>query len=379
MLRIGLVGLGNIGQTYAQLLQSGRIKRARLAAVVSRTTDNALAVPHFSDYQALLAANLVDAVLVATPTMLHPQMGQQVVDAGLHLLMEKPLAMSVGQAAAVIRHTPAQIKFAVMLNQRFHPHYQALYNQIHSGAIGEIMRVAWTLTAWSWPDIYYQVSDWRGTWPGEGGGLLINQCIHNLDVLQWLTGLPSKVSAIAGFGKYHAIDVEDEFTATLTYANGAMGVIVASSGEAPGVNQLDIVGERGMLRFDGNSLTRWQSDTSVRDHCRNTHEMFGMPSYEVDVVDVSGAMPARGQHAVVLQNFIDAVLDDSPLATPATAGLNSLHLANGILLSAWSSEPVNLPLDAQRYEAALQQRIAQSSLRDPVARDVQIDMAKSFR
>jgi len=360
------------------MVQDGLVGRVALTAVSSRTADTQHSVPHFVDYRALLDSDLVDAVLIATPTMLHPEMWAQVCKKGMHVLVEKPLAMSVAQAEAMIASASDSAKHAVMLNQRFHPQYAKIRELLTEGAIGEFTRLSWTMTAWYRPDIYYQVSDWRGTWPGEGGGLLINQCIHNLDVLQWLVGLPASVSAVAGFGKHHAIEVEDEFSATLTYVNGATGVIVASSGEAPGVNQLDIVGDRGMLRFDGDTLKLTQSQQSVAEHCRETSDMFGMPEFETQTLEVSDAV-ATHQHAHVLQNFVDACLDGAPLVTPAEEGLASLQLANSILLSAWSGEPVDLPLDAKRYESALQKRIAASSLRTPALRKASVDMNKSFR
>lgn len=376
-LRLGLVGLGNIGRTYVDLIQSGQVQRVALAATASRAGAAIDGVPHYSDYRAMFASKQIDAALIATPTMLHPAMAAAAAAQGLHVLMEKPLAMSVAQAGDMIRQMPSRLRFAVMLNQRFHPHYRALYALLQDDAIGEIRRVAWTMTAWYRPDIYYQMSDWRGTWAGEGGGLLINQCVHNLDVLQWLTGLPRQVSAIAGFGKHHAIDVEDEFTAVLTYANGATGTVTASSGEAPGINQLDIIGDRGMLRFDGVALTHWRADQSVAEHCRDTNEMFGMPGFTSEVVAVVDN--SRSQHAQVLQNFVDSVRGGASLATPAEAGLDCLHLANGILQSAWDAAPVALPLDAQRFERALQARIANSGLRTPRDLDAQIDMDQSFR
>jgi predicted dehydrogenase len=378
-LRLGVVGLGNIGQQHIGLVQSQQVQRVELTAVSSRANSDTYGVPHFSDYQKLLGSGLVDAVLIATPTMLHPAMGKQALEQGLHVLMEKPLAMSVGQAQTMLDQIRPKQKFAVMLNQRLHPYYGEMKSLIDRGAIGKLTRVSWTMTAWYRPDVYYQVSAWRGTWPGEGGGLLINQCIHNLDILQWLTGLPTQVSAVAGFGKYHNIEVEDEFTAMLSYANGATGVVVASSGEAPGINQLDIVGDRGMLRFDGESIALWHSDDSVLDHCRSTDEMFGMPEFQRETVAVDGSLTAESQHALVLQNFIDSVLDDTPLLTPGREGLASLQLANSILLSAWSQAPVALPLDADLFEEHLQERIGSSSLRVPASRDVDIDMNKSYK
>lgn len=381
--RVGVIGLGNIGATHCQLLSDNKVLGAVLAAVASPSmrTERAkqYAVPFFTDFRELLSSGLVDAVLIATPTYSHSEITALACAAGLHVLVEKPLAMSVGQADKLLASAQADKKFAVMLNQRFHPHYLEMKALLEAEAIGRVTRLAWTMTAWYRPDVYYQVSPWRGTWPGEGGGLLINQCIHNLDILQWLVGLPQDISAVAGFGKFHNIEVEDEVTATLQFASGATGVLIASSGEAPGINQLDIVGDKGMLRFDGETLKLWRSKVSVSEHCLETSEMFGMPQFEEQIVDVSSQVEAGNQHAAVLQNFVAAIVDDAPLLTPAAEGLASLQLANGMLLSAWTQAQIQLPLNAVLYEQELQQRISAGALREPSSREVNIDMDASFR
>ncbi|MEM7019832.1 MAG: Gfo/Idh/MocA family oxidoreductase [Pseudomonadota bacterium] len=377
--RLGVIGLGNIGLQHIKNVVSGAVKRAEVAGISSRQvpTNKLLdGIPHYSDYQTMLQSGQVDAVLIASPTMLHQEMGEAACEAGLHIIMEKPLGMSVAEAQSLINAAADKQRFAVMLNQRCHPAYRRIKEIIDEGQLGEFQRIHWSMTAWYRPDIYYRVSDWRGTWPGEGGGLLINQCIHNLDILQWLVGLPNKVSSIVGFGKYHEIDVEDEVTAMFSYDNGATGVLVASSGEAPGINQLDIVGDKGTLRYDGTTLTLSTTEQNVTEHCRNTQEMFGMPNFQQSSIDTNEPV---NQHAIILQNFVDAILDGVPLITPATEGVASIELANAILLSAWQDESVTLPIDADVYQQVLDEKIRQSSLRKPETLDVQIDMGKSFR
>ena len=376
--RIGIIGIGNIGQQHAKLLSGGVIDGAELSAVCGRGGDLGapFGVPCFPDHQALIESGLVDAVLIATPTQSHPEIGFAALKEGLHVLMEKPLAMSIGEAQGLVSAAPEQSRFAVMLNQRFHPAYARIKTLLDEGRLGPLQRFAWTMTGWYRPDVYYKVSKWRGTWPGEGGGLLINQCIHNLDVLQWLVGMPSEVFAVAGFGKYHEIDVEDEVTATLRFANGLTGAVTASSGEAPGINQLDLVGDLGTLRFDGERVRLYASAQSVADHCANTLDMFGMPEFTEH--PIQPAEPVD-QHGAVLRNFVHAIARGEPLATPAAAGLPSIELANAMLLSAWRGQAVALPLDAEAYEATLQRKIASTSLRQPAAIQANIDMAKSYR
>ena len=376
--RIGIIGLGNIGRQHAELLSGGSVEGAELGAVCGRGGDLGapFGVPCFPDHQALFASGLVNAVLIATPTQSHPEIGRAALEQGLHVLMEKPLAMSVGQARELISAASERSRFAVMLNQRFHPAYGRIKALLDEGRLGPLQRFAWTMTSWYRPDVYYKVSSWRGTWPGEGGGLLINQCIHNLDVLQWLVGLPGEVFAVAGFGKYHEIDVEDEVTATLRFADGLTGTVTASSGEAPGINQLDLVGDLATLRFDGERIRLYASAESVAEHCQRTLDMFGMP--EITEQAIQPDEPVN-QHQAVLQNFVNAIARGEPLATPAVAGLPAVELANAMLLSAWRDQVVSLPLDAEAYESALQRRIASASLREPAALQANIDMAKSYR
>lgn len=377
MVRFAVVGTGNIGQQHINLLRSGHIEGATLAATVSRSGQSAgISVPHFTSLEALLDAQCCDAVLIATPTMDHVNAARLAARRGLHVLLEKPIAMSVGQSQTLIDEIPEGIQFAVMLNQRFHPAYAAIKKLLDEGRIGTIQRYTWTMTAWYRPDVYYKVSRWRGTWPGEGGGLLINQCIHNLDIIQWLFGLPGKISAKVAFGRYHDIDVEDEVTAMMGYESGSVGLLQASSGEAPGINRLEIIGDTGVISWNDTELTVQQADQSVSEHCATTREMFGMPSFTSQTVDLASGV---NQHAQVIQNFVDALTKGSSLLTPAKEGLGSLQLANAMLLSQWDDKPVALPIDIQRYEQLLSERIASSALREAQDIEVKIDMEKSYR
>ena len=375
--RFGVLGTGNIGKQHIALLRSGDIHGAVLTATGSRSGEAVdSTVPHFQTLDALLDAKLCDVLLIATPTMSHVEAAQSAMDRGLHVLLEKPLAMSVLQSQSLIDNAPTNIHFSVMLNQRFHPAYATLKRLLDEGVIGDIQRYSWTMTSWYRPDIYYQVSSWRGTWPGEGGGLLINQCIHNLDILQWLFGLPESLVSNVAFGRYHQIDVEDEATAVLRHHKGMTGLLQASSGEAPGINRLEIIGDHGSLTWNDSQIILSKSDQSVSEHCATTHEMFGMPSFSHEAV----ALPeSTNQHAQVLQNMVDTVAGKDQLLTPATEGIGSLQLANAILLSEWTGESVNLPIDAARYELLLSKKIEGSRLREPADTEVEINMEKSFR
>lgn len=374
-IKICIVGLGNIGKEHAKLLQSEAVPKGELTAVCARQSDIE-GVAHFTDFNAMLAAKVCEVIVIATPTFDHPQKAITALQAGYHVLIEKPIAMSVAQARRVEDAVSEDRICGVMLNQRYHPVFAKIKSLLAEDAIGPVMRYQWTMTAWYRPDIYYQVSAWRGTWPGEGGGLLINQCIHNLDVLQWWLGLPIAIEARVGFGKYHDIEVEDEVSAYFAHEGGVTGTLVASSGEAPGINALDIVGDRGMLRYDGEALTIWQRTDSVAADRAQTRNMFDVPEFEVATVEIESV---SSQHAMVFNDFLDAVESGAELMTPISEGFGSIELANGILLSAWHGDRVTFPLDATAYEQALQRKIESSSLRTPLDVQVQVDMEKSYR
>jgi predicted dehydrogenase len=378
-IRLGVIGLGNIGKQHVAQIGSGGIERCSITALASRQPSELaqeIGARHFTDYRKLVDSGLCDAVLVATPTHSHREVGAYVLQAGLHLLMEKPLGLSVAEGEQLLSCRQQEQVFALMLNQRTDPTFLKMKTVIDAGHLGELRRVQWTMTNWFRPEVYFQVSDWRATWRGEGGGLLVNQCIHNLDILQWLVGMPNRVTGFCGFGKYHEIEVEDEATAYLEYDNGVTGVFIGSTGESPGVNQLDIVGDGGMLSFDGDHLVLQENSPATSQFNRESLDMFGQPETSRDNII---SWDSVNQHAILLENFVAAILDGAELIAPAATGLNSLALANGILWSAWTGESIALPLDSAGYQQALQQKIAGSQLRTPADIEVKVDMGESYR
>ncbi|MFT5033361.1 MAG: putative dehydrogenase [Bermanella sp.] len=377
--RLGVIGLGNIARQHIQNVQCGAVTDCVVSAVCSRTLPDDLpeGATHFSDYEAMISSGQCDAVLVASPTLYHKEMGLAVLKAGLHLLMEKPLALSNAEAEMLIAaKQPGQI-FALMLNQRCAPVFKKMKALIESDELGEIKRTHWTMTNWFRPEVYFSVSDWRATWKGEGGGLLVNQCIHNLDIFQWLCGLPETVRGFCSMGKYHSIEVEDEATAYFNYANGASGTFVGSTGESPGFNRLEIVGDKASLTYDGKRLHLHKNTPATSAFCRETRDMFGQPG--VIVLDITPDDTPVNQHADILNNFVSAIKRDEPLIAPAEEGLKSLGLANAILMSHWQGESVACPPDSAAYQNLLDAKISGSSLRKKQDIQVKIDMDKSYR
>ena len=377
--RLGVIGLGNIARQHIDNIRSGQVADCEIAALCSRSNSSLageLDVPHFSDVDSLVASGCCNAVLIATPTFHHYEAGARALQAGLHVMMEKPIGLSVKEGEDLLALQGEGQVFALMLNQRTDPLFLAMHDLISCGALGEITRTHWTMTNWFRPEVYFQVSDWRATWRGEGGGLLLNQCIHNLDILQWLCGMPASVQAFCHFGRYHDIEVEDEVTGYFEYSNGASGVFIGSTGEAPGVNRFDIIGDRGSLNFDGERLWHTQNEPATSDYTRNSRDMFGMPG-----LTTGDITPGRevNQHARVLENFTAAILRGEQLIAPAADGLASLALANAMLLSAWQDQRIDFPLDSSAYQSELNRRLATSSLRVKADIKANIDMDASYR
>lgn len=377
--RLGVIGLGNIAQQHINNIVNRAVINCAVKAICARTKPQQTNLPeaiYFTDFRSLIDSGLVNAVLIATPTFSHFDIAAYALSRNIHVMLEKPITLSSYQGEKLIALANEQTKFALMLNQRTDPTYVKIKQIVDSGVLGEIQRTHWTMTNWFRPEIYFQVSDWRATWKGEGGGLLVNQCIHNLDIYQWICGMPEKVTAFCEFGKYHNIEVEDEVSAFFRYENKATGVFVASTGEAPGVNRFDIIGDTGSVHFDSGRLTQKLSQQSTAEYNRNTENMFGMPdSVETEIV----VTETVNQHAVVMNNFVNAILFDEPLMVTASMGLGSLDLANAMLLSTWQNSAVDVPLDRHAYQQVLEEKVASSSLRKKSGQQANVDMNASYR
>jgi predicted dehydrogenase len=362
--RLGLIGLGGMGQFHAANILAGKIGRLELTAVADKDEARCARFPHqqtFPSISEMAASGSVDAVLIATPHYQHTPIALDAIRAGLHVMVEKPIAVHKADAERLLAEPirPGQI-VAAMFNQRTDDYYIQIRELMRSGELGEVRRVNWIITDWFRTCRYYSQGGWRATWAGEGGGVLLNQCPHNLDLLQWLCGMPIRVRAFCNFGRYHPIEVEDDVTAYLEFANGATGVFITSTGEAPGTNRLEIAAERGRVVYEGNRISFLRNEQPMSEFSRTAAEPFSAPAKQ------ERSVPAKdhgGQHVAILQNFVSAILDRSPLIAPVAEGIHSLELANAMLLSAWTGETVTLPLDSRRYEDLLKRKIAESSAR----------------
>jgi predicted dehydrogenase len=378
--RIGVIGLGIQGSYHMALFGEGKIKRAEVTAVCDIEPARLAPYAHlktFTSSEALIRSGAVDAVLIATPHYDHTTIGIDALQHGLHVLVEKPISVHVADAQRLIAaHTDPRLVFAAMFNQRTDPKYIKTRRLIASGELGEIRRVQWTITDWFRPEAYYASGGWRATWRGEGGGVLLNQCPHNLDLLQWICGMPVKMLAFCRFGKYHDIEVEDDVTAYFEYPNGATGVFITTTGEAPGTNRLEIAGDRGKVVLEGGKITFTRTEMPVREFSRVNKATFGRPDvWHIEIPAPAGNGP---QHAGITQNFVDAILDAAPLIAQAEEGIHSLELANAMLYSTFLGRAVDLPLDAAGYEAQLKQLIATSRFEKKTVAAGPTDVRTSF-
>jgi len=379
MIRFGIVGLGNIGKVHVANLAAGKVRGGCLTSICSRRPPS-IEIPNdvriFDDVDAMLDSGEVDAVIVATPHFSHRALGEKVLRRGLHLMMEKPLAATKHDAERLLQ-VPRQDgqQFGVMLNLRVHPQMQRIKGLLDGGQLGELQRAQWTITNWFRSEAYYASSEWRATWKGEGGGVLINQALHNLDLLQWFFGMPMSLQAFCRFGNDHDIEVEDQVTSFLEFPNGASGVFSTSTGEAPGVNRLEIAGTKGLILLEADTLTVQRNAVDSNEFSRTSKNAFGTPDTTQEVFP---AGEDNLSHSGVLSNFADAAQGKAGLLTDAREGLMSVELANAMVYSAWTERPVILPLDSAAYESALKEKIATSTPRDRIIREATIDMEESY-
>ncbi len=361
-IRLGIAGLGSMGNGHARKILAGAVPRMKLVAVADPVSDLSGFGPEvegFTSSEEMIRSGKIDAVLIVTPHFSHTSLGIAALEQGLHVLVEKPISVHKADAERLIaaHKNPKQV-FAAMFNMRSLPPYQKLRSLIQSGELGEIQRINWIITTWFRSDAYYKSGGWRATWEGEGGGVLLNQCPHNLDLLQWLFGMPTRLRAHCRLGRYHNIEVEDEVTAYLEYANGATGVFITSTGEAPGTNRLEISADRGRIILENNTIQWARTEVPVGEYCRTTENRFGGPG--VWNVEIPVANDDHNQHVNIIRNFAEAILDGVPVIAPGADGLQSVELANAMLMSQFLDQAIEMPLDGAAYERMLEKKICES-------------------
>lgn len=379
--RIGVVGLGNMGSSHVKNILEGKVPNGVIGAVCDIDEAKLAKYPNLKTYKdsaEMIRSGDVDAVILATPHYFHTTIGIDALNNGIHVLTEKPISVHKADAQRLIdaHNAHPELVFAAMFNQRTDPHYIKIKELVEKGELGTIRRTNWIITDWFRTEAYYRSGGWRATWAGEGGGVLLNQCPHNLDLFQWICGMPTAVTAIGGIGKYHDIEVEDEVTALFEYGNGATGVFVTTTAEAPGTNRLEIVGDKGKLVNEGGSLKFVRNETPMDEFSKTTSSSFGRPEVWNIEIPVNG----RGeQHVGIMKNFVNAILKGDKLIAPAEEGINSVEMANAMLYSLMTGQRVELPMCAAKYEEHLKGLIANSKFQKKgTVADGNVDMSSSF-
>ncbi len=364
-LKVAIIGIGNMGSAHAKHILEGKVKDMELVAVCDNdpaklewATENLPGVAQFSDYHALLDAHVCDAIVIATPHYDHPVIAIEGFEKGYHVLSEKPAGVYTKKVREMNEVAAKSGKaFALMFNQRTNPLYQKAREMVQDGTIGQPKRLVWIITNWYRTQTYYDSGAWRATWAGEGGGVLLNQCPHNLDLWQWIFGMPKSINAKCTVGKYHDIEVEDDVTITAEYENGASACFITTTGEFPGTNRLEISGDKGKMVIEGKTLTFYKLETAEREFCVTSKKAFDKIPFTVEEITVEDTGTA---HVGILQNFTNHILYGEELLSSGYEGINGLTISNAAFLADWTGKEITLPMDEDLFYEELQKRIKTS-------------------
>lgn len=368
IVRIGIIGIGNMGSAHALAIFQGKVKGLILTAVCDidegrlewANTTFGEEVSLYSDYNLLLSSGLVDAILIATPHSLHPIIAIEGFASNLHVLTEKPAGID---ALHVRRMNDAANEsgkvFSIMYNQRTNPLFNKLKKIVEGGELGEMKRFIWIISNWYRTQAYYDSAKWRASWKGEGGGVLLNQCPHNLDIWQWITGMPIRIRAFCKYGHYHNIAVEDDVTILAEYANKATAVFITSTGEYPGTNRIEFSGTKGKAVIEDGILKIFRLGKDERDICYNSKE--GFPNIDMECEEYTQQGSENG-HVGILQNFTNAILDGEALLAPGIDGIHGLSISNAAHMSDWMDIWVDLPMDEDLFSQMLYKKQANEEI-----------------
>ncbi len=352
-IKLGIIGLGNMGHAHIKNITEGLCPSVELAAIcdildepMAAAKEMAPDVPAFKDAVEMLDSGLINAVLVAVPHYDHPRYAIEAFRRGIHVMIEKPAGVYAKQVREMNEEADkAGVKFGIMFNQRTNPLYRKAREIVSGGELGERKRLVWIVTNWYRTQAYYDSGSWRATWNGEGGGVLLNQAPHNLDLWQWIFGMPKRIRAFSSVGKYHNIGVEDDVTIYGEYEDGATAVFITTTGEAPGTNRLEISGDRGKIVIEGGKLKWWKLKTPERELCFTSKKGFLSPDTEYEEFSEK---PPKG-HPEVLEAFARGILYGEELIADGREGINSLSISNAAYLSQWTNGFADIPTDEELF------------------------------
>ena len=346
-IKFGIIGFGNMGRTHAKNVFEGKVPKMELSAICDISEARAKeakelypSVSVFENATDLFKSGICDAVIIAVPHYDHPSLVKEAFEHNLNVITEKPAGVYTSQVLEMNEAAEKSDKlFGIMYNQRTNPMYQKIRNMVKSGELGHIKRISWTITTWYRPQAYHDSGTWRSTWKDEGGGALINQNPHQLDLWQWMFGMPDKVTSFVSYGKYYDIEVEDDVTAFLEYENGTTGTYITSTGETPGTNRLEIACDMGRIIVENEKMIFERNVISEREHNEKNTEPFAQPECWKCEIPVSGI---GEQHVGILKDFADSLINKTPLLAPGKEGINGLTISNAIHYSSWINKTVDI-------------------------------------
>ncbi len=366
-IRLGVAGIGNMGTAHIKKVINGKCPEFTVTAVADMNTERFAPLKEicgedlacFDNAMDMLDSGLIDACIIATPHYDHCKLAIACMERGIHVMLEKPAgvyAKEVRQMNAVADAHP-EVVFGMMFNQRTNHIYRKVKELIDSGKYGQIRRTNWIVTDWYRSQVYYDSGSWRATWAGEGGGVLLNQCPHQLDLWQWMCGMPVKVHGHLLYGKWHDIEVEDDVTAYVEYENGATGVFISTTGDGCGSNRLEIQMDKAKIIALEDKLELYEFDVSVPEFDKTNTRPFGHPNATYCEVETDGE---NLQHVAVLNAWAGAILRGESLIANGKEGVNGLTISNAIHLSSWLDKTITLPMDDELFHQELSKRIATS-------------------
>ncbi len=382
-IRVGIVGIGNMGSSHLKNYKKGEMPEIEITAVCDIKEERLQwaekefpEIARFDCYDKMLESGLCDAVLIAVPHYDHPPMAIKAFEKGLHVMTEKPAGVYTKQVREMNEAAAkTDTSFGIMYNQRTNPMYRKAREIVKSGEYGELRRVNWIITDWFRTQSYYNSGGWRATWSGEGGGVLLNQCPHNLDLWQWICGMPNKIKAVCRVGQWHDIEVEDDVTIYAEYPNGASGVFITTTGDCPGTNRLEITLDRAKLICEDNKLRMYVSEHASSEIIIKSEEGFASIGGEWVDVELEGE---NNQHVGVMNAFAANILRGEELIAKGEEGINGLTISNAAFLSSWLDKTVHLPIDEDLYYEELEKRIKSSKAKTNVVEKVNEDMSSTY-
>ncbi len=376
MLKIGIIGFGALGSFYARMIsKEHRVEGLALGAICdidpAKREQARQLYPDACVYESIdqvLLDKKCDFISIAVPHYLHPALTIQALEAGMPVVVEKPAGIVpkyVKEMNAVADKHP-QVPFGIMLNQRTNPIFKRVHEITSSGELGRLRQFVWVSRQFR-TQKYYDSGSWRATWGGEGGGVLVNQAPHQIDLMQWMFGMPERVFATTNMGFRRNIAVENDVCAQFVYSNQATGVFITCTHDIMGEDRLTAVYDRGRIRVldsrrleierlvdDEEKLGTEYSDEALND-LRKMNKL-----YTTEIIEKENDPFANSEHAKLFKAFVDHLNNpEKPMVAKGVDGINGVLLASAIQLSGWLKEPVNVPVDDEVYLKELNKRISE--------------------